>query len=86
MMDQEGRESGGGGSRMELAKSKIKFPEVCAPGGLRPRKTGFCFSDPGQGGCWGDAHHRGWEREGGSLAMSGHIADGGFPGLLILTG
>lgn len=35
---------------MELAKSKIKFPEVRAPGGLRPRKTGFRVSDSGQGG------------------------------------
>lgn len=38
----------------------------------------------GLGGCGGDAHHRGWGREGGSLSWGGH--DGGAPCLLILTG
>lgn len=33
----------GQGSRMEPAKSEIKFPEVCAPGGLRLKETGFLF-------------------------------------------
>lgn len=43
-MDQEGRGLGWGqGSRMEPAKSEIKFPEVCAPGGLRLKESGFLF-------------------------------------------
>ena len=33
----------GRGSRMEPAKSEIKFPQVSAPGDLRRREAGFLF-------------------------------------------
>lgn len=73
------RVGAGVGRRMQPAKSKIKFSEVCTPGGLRPRKTDFCFSDSGQGACWGDAHHRGWEREGGRLPPVDTLLMEAFP-------
>lgn len=49
MMDQEGRESGGGGSRMELAKSKIKFPRGVRTWGSEAEEDRFLFQRPRTG-------------------------------------
>ena len=83
-MDQEGRGLGWGqGSRMEPAKSEIKFPEVCAPGGSEAEGDWvFLSATVGLGGCWGGTHHRGWEKGWGGFPR-GHIADGSFPCLLV---
>lgn len=40
--------------------------------------------DAGLGECWGDPHQGDWERKKVTF-HSGHIADGGFPCLLIVT-
>lgn len=80
MRDGEGEVAGLGGG-MEPAEPRIKFPRgvLRAPGGLRPRETGVCFGHSGQGGCWGDAQHRGWEGEWGRLPPADALLREAFP-------
>lgn len=81
----DGPGGAGAGSRMEPAKSEIRFSEVHAPGGLRLRETGFLFQGLQDWEGVGETLTTGdWGRGGGAF-HGGHVADGGFPCLLIPT-
>ena len=80
MMDQEGREPGGGWESDGDSQVQDQVSQgVCTWGPEAEGDEVSVSATAGQGGCWGNAHHRGWEREGGHLPWVDTLLMEAFP-------